>query len=267
MALAASDVFVVQQQASGEIRKVTAASLNDYLQTSDTVAYKGVGDFTDLGESPATPQTGDLWINNALNPGNFAWLPAPGVTTAVQPGDRCIYDGVKWDIITSGSGDVGVESIDASLPIEVNNDNPAEPIISIVQATTSAFGAVQLADSADIAASSTNRVVTADQLKAVEDKADAGLAGGIGSIIGEDPIEVATSGAGSPTSPAVSIKDSAVGQKGAISKFDSTATVGGPTTNTDYATWIASLDDAAAVTMKAIGSNFLLSDFSEYPDA
>ena len=47
MALAASDVFVVQKQANGDIRKVTAQSLSDYLNSGDTVVYKGVGDFTE----------------------------------------------------------------------------------------------------------------------------------------------------------------------------------------------------------------------------
>ena len=77
MALAASDVFVVQKQAGGEIRKVTAQSLSDYLASGDTVVYKGVGDFTDVSQNPVSPNSGDLWINNALNAGPFAWLPAP----------------------------------------------------------------------------------------------------------------------------------------------------------------------------------------------
>ena len=47
MALEANDLMVVQK-ASGanEIRKATMQQLSDYLQTSDTVAYKGTADFT-----------------------------------------------------------------------------------------------------------------------------------------------------------------------------------------------------------------------------
>ena len=41
--------------------------------------------------------------------------------------------------------------------------------------------------------------------------------------------------------------------------------IGGPV-DSDQTTWEAALDDAGAVTMKAVGSNFLLSDFAEYPD-
>ena len=41
MALLANDLFVVQKTAGGEIRKVTAQALSDYLQSGDTVVYKG----------------------------------------------------------------------------------------------------------------------------------------------------------------------------------------------------------------------------------
>ena len=213
MALQASDVFVVQQQASGEIRKVTAQALNDYLESGDTVVYKGVGDFTDLGDSPNSPNNGDLWINNALTAGNFAWLPAPAQPVTVQPGDRCIYDGTnsKWDIISSGSGDVGVESIDATLPIVVNDDDAAVPIISINAATTTTFGSAQLATQADVDASATNRVVTADLLKVVDEKVDNAVSGSVVSVEGEDPIEIEN---GSSSTPKVKIKDATTAQKG-----------------------------------------------------
>ncbi len=264
MALAASDVFVVQKQAGGEIRKVTAQSLSDYLSSGDTVVYKGVGNFTDVSENPASPNAGDLWINNALTAGPFAWLPAPNPIPTVQPGDRCIYDGAKWDIITSGGGDVGVEAVDVTAPITLNDDDSSEPIIGILDASTSRFGAVQLATQSDVDNDATNRVVTADLLKVVDDKVDAATAGGVTSISGVDPVEVDSS---SPNTPEISIKDAAVSQKGAIARFDSTTNIGGPVSNTDAATWKASLNDTAAVTMKAVGASFLLADFSEYPDA
>ena len=43
--------------------------------------------------------------------------------------------------------------------------------------------------------------------------------------------------------------------------------IGGPESNTDYTTWLASLNDTSAVTIKAVGTSFLLADFSEYADA
>ena len=266
MALENSDVFVVQK-ATGEIRKVTASALNNYLESGDSVNYRGTGDFTDVGENPAAPAKGDLYFNDAAIDGNFAWLPAPNPAVEVSPGDRAIFNGTGWDIISSGAADVGVVEIQNTEPITVNNSDPSKPVIGVDNATQDKPGVVQLAKDADITAKATNRVVTADQLKAVEDKADAGLAGGIGSIIGVDPIEVATTGAGSATSPAVSIKDAAVGQKGAISKFDTTTDISGPETVGDHATWLAALDDTGAATIKAVATSFLLADFAEYPDA
>ncbi len=263
MALAASDVFVVQKQAGGEIRKITAQALSDYLSTADTIVYKGVGNFTDAGDNPASPNAGDLWINSALVAGSFAWTPAPSPIPVVQPGDRCIYNGSGWEIITSGSGDVGVEAIAVSVPITVNDDDPATPIIGIVDADTSNFGAVQLATQADVNNASTNRVVTADLLKVVDDKVDAATAGGVTSVSGTDPIEVDNT---SPNTPVISIKDAAVAQKGAIAKFDTTSDIGGPESTTDYATWVASLNDTSAVTIRAVVSSFLLPDFAQYPD-
>ncbi len=259
MALENSDVFVVQKQASGEVRKITAQQLDTYLQAGDSVVYKGTGDFTDLSDNPAVKQVGDLYINDALNAGNFVWLPAPSPIPVVNPGDQCIWDGVKWDIIPSGGG-AGVAEIEGTAPIEVNSDDSAKPIISITSATTAAFGAVQLATDDDVTNSATNRVVTADQLRVVDEKVDNAVAGGIAAVTGADPIE--SSGG---TSPELSIKDSAVGQKGAIAKFDTTTAIGGPS-DSDTAAWKAALDDTGAVTMKAVGASFLLSDFSKYED-
>jgi hypothetical protein len=262
MALENSDVFVVQKQASGEVRKITAQQLDTYLQAGDSVVYKGTGDFTDLTDNPAVKSVGDLYINDALNAGVFVWLPTPADDpVTVNPGDQCIYDGVKWDIIPSGGGS-GVTEIEGTAPIVVVDDDSAKPIISITPATTAAFGAVQLADAADLTNSATNRVVTADQLKVVDDKVDAAAAGGVSNVVGVDPIEVDST---TSTSPEVSIKDSAVGIKGAISKFDTTTDIGGPG-DSDTTTWKAALDDTGAVTMKAVGASFLLSDFSKYED-
>ena len=270
MALEASDVFVVQK-AAGDVRKVTAQDLNTYLENSQVVVYKGTADFTDVGETPASPQPGDLWFNSALAEGGFAWTPAPNPIPTARPGDRALYNGTTWDVISSGDGDSGVLTVTGTAPIDVNNDSAANPVISVDNATTTAVGVVQLATDTDVNNSAVNRVVTADQLKDVIDDLDAATAGGLTSVKGVDPIEVETNddngNGGSLTSPAILIKDAGVGQKGAIARFDSTATVGGPESNTDYATWVAALDDTDAITLKTVGSNFLLSDFSEYPDA
>ena len=270
MALEASDVFVVQK-AAGDIRKVTATDLNSFLESGQTVVYKGTADFTDVNDNPSSPNTGDMYINSALVTGAFAWTPAPDTIPQVSSGDRCIYNGTGWDIIKNGVDDIGVATVTGVAPIQVNADDAANPVVRIDNATLLAPGAVQLADSDDITNGADNRVVTADQLKDVRDDLDGALAGGITSVKGVDPIVVETNNdngnAGTINSPALLIKDAAAGQKGAIAKLLSTTDIGGPVSNTDYATWVAALEDNSAITLKLVGSNFLLSDFSEYPDA
>jgi len=268
MALEASDLFVVQK-AAGDIRKVTATDLNTFLESGQTVVYKGVASFINVADNPSNPNTGDMWINNALASGTFAWTPAPAQPVTVDPGDRCIYNGTGWDIISSGVADAGVETVSGNAPIAVNNDSPANPVISVTAGTTSDPGVVQLATAQDLIDESPTRVVTADQLQKVIEDLDAATAGGVVSVQGIDPIEVYTDGTngGTVNSPAISIKDAGASQKGAISKLPGTTNVGGPVSNTDEATWKAGLDDTAAITLKLVGANFLLSDFTEYPDA
>lgn len=271
MALENSDVFVVQK-AAGDIRKVTASDLNTFLESGNTVVYKGTANFTDVGETPASPQAGDLYFNDSLSSGLFAWTPAPDPIPTVEPGDRAIYNGTGWDVITTGGiADAGVLTVEGADPIVVNNADPANPVVSVTTATQTDLGVVQLATAADLLNKADNRVVTADQLQDVREDLDSATAGGVTSVKGIDPIDVeidnSNGNGGTPTSPAIVIKDAAVGQKGAIARLSSTTTVGGPTTDTDYATWVASLDDASAITLKLVGSNFLLADFSEYPDA
>lgn len=268
MALEASDLFVVQK-AAGDIRKVTATDLNTFLESGQTVVYKGTASFVDVGDNPSNPNTGDMWINNALASGTFAWTPAPAQAVTVVPGDRCIYNGAGWDIISSGVADAGVETVTGNAPIDVNNDDVANPVINVDAGTTSAPGVVQLATAQDLIDESPTRVVTADQLQKVIDDLGAATGGSVLSVQGIDPIESHIDGTngGTASSPAISIKDAGASQKGAITKLPATTDVGGPVSNTDETTWKGGLDDTSAITLKLVGANFLLSDFQEYPDA
>ena len=75
MALEANDLMVVQKAAGAqEIRKATMQQLSDFLQTSDTVAYKGTCKLYSIWRRAwTTKNTGDLYINNALADGTWAW--------------------------------------------------------------------------------------------------------------------------------------------------------------------------------------------------
>jgi len=274
MALENTDLLVVQKQSgANEIRKASIQQLSDYLQASDTVVYKGLANFTQAGEEPGTRNTGDLYINNAPAAGTWQWSANSGGVTDVAPGDRCLWNGTNWDVIQSGVGDAGVETVDASLPLSVSGD-AANPVVESRAATTALSGHVaRLATAADVAANtgtaSSTAVVTADLLKTTNDALDAATKGGVSTVLAEDPLEVKTDGTNgsSSTQPSISIKDSAVGQKGAIATFDDSADIGSPSDEATYADWVATQDNDVAVTMRGIANNFVFADFSGLADA
>ena len=344
---------MVVQKASGaqEIRKATMQQLSDYLQTSDTVTYKGTADFTNGAELPAARNNGDLYINSAVATGAWAWGANSGGITQVDPGDRAIWNGTQWDIIQSGTGDVGVTEVQGTLPIQVTDGDTDTPIVSVRDATTTLSGVVarlatdddvntltgtgsttavvtadllkdtnatiegldtgvstvtaseplsitplgdaaepniesreattavsghvqRLATAADVAkdgSGDANAVVTADLLKATNIGLDAATAGGLTSIIGVDPISVTTDNSegegSSTTTPAVSIEDSGVGQRGAIAILDDGTAFGNPSGSADYATWVAGQDHTEAMTARVTAKNFVYADFSALADA
>ena len=269
MALEANDLMVVQKASgSQEIRKATMQQLSDYLQTSDTVAYKGTADFTDGGEEPATKNTGDLYINNALAGGTWAWGANSEGITAVDPGDRAIWNGSQWDVIQSGAGDVGVTEVQGTLPILVTDGDTETPIVSVRTATTTLDGACTLASAQDVIDGSTGKVVTADQLKKTNDDVAGAVGGGVTSVTGVDPIETFTDGTDGSTinGPVIKIKDAAVSQKGAVEKYDKTTDIGAPVADA-YATWVGNFDNVGFVTFQAVGENFVPADFSNLADA
>ena len=273
MALESTDLLVVQKQSGAkEIRKASLSQLSDYLQAEPGVIYKGLANFTDGGDEPATKNMGDLYINNAPGDGTWAWSANSDGITDVKPGDRALYNGSTWDIIQSGSDDAGVTSVTASLPLSVTGD-PAEPNVESRQASTTESGHVQrLATEDDVkkdGSGSTNAVVTADLLKATNAALDGAIAGGVSNVIGVDPITVVTDGSGgsSATSPAVGIEDAAIGQRGSVALFDGSNNIGKPSDSADYATWLATLDAEQAMTLHATASKFVISDFSALEEA
>ena len=260
---------MVVQKASGaqEIRKATMQQLSDFLQTSDTVSYKGTANFTQGGEEPGTKNTGDLYINSALASGTWAWSANSGGITDVDPGDRAIWNGTNWDVIQSGTGDVGVTEVQGTLPIIVTDGDTDTPVVSVRDATTAVNGVVTLASAQDVVDGSTGVVVTADQLKTTNDNLAGAIGGGVTSITGIDPIQTYTDGTEGSTinGPVIMIEDAAVSQKGAVEKYDSTTDIGAP--GGDYAVWVASFDDTGFITLQAAGGVFAPRDFSILDDA
>ena len=276
MALEATDLLVVQKQSGAqEIRKASIQALSDYLQSSDTVVYKGLANFTVAGEEPGTRNIGDLYINNAVADGTWDWSANSGGVTDVSPGDRCLWNGTNWDIIQSGVGDAGVETVTGTLPIEIGGDT-ANPNVEIRSATTTLSGAVtRLATDADVhpdtGSGSTEAVVTADLLKQTNIDLAAATSGGVTSVRGVDPISVETDdnngNAGTVNSPVIVIEDAASDQKGAVQLFDKDIVIADPVDSADYATWINTLDAAKAMTLQATAQKFVWQDFSGLAEA
>ena len=74
MALHEDDLMVVQKHdGANEIRKATIKQLSDHLQTTNSVNYEGLRNFSQAGEEPGTRFKGDLYINNGPADGAFAW--------------------------------------------------------------------------------------------------------------------------------------------------------------------------------------------------
>ena len=247
MALQPSDVFVVQkQEGNKEIRKLSMAQLQSYLSTQPGVTYKGAANMTDAADEPSSPNTGDLWLNDALNEGAWAW--GGSYSGVVQPTARAIWDGSDWDVIPGSSGNVGVESVAAADPITVDNADPTIPIVGVKDATTAQIGVVTIATDQDVIDGSSNVVTTAAQLKTTNEAISNAGGGTVTNVTGVDPIEVAS---GSST-PAVSIKDAGYGQKGATTLADNTAYTPAATSN--------------AATPAYVEAFYLISDFSTFPD-
>ena len=135
MALNNNDKFVVQRQSGAkEHFSVNMNALYDYIAAHPTLVYRGLIDLTQVptGQiNPDPPLLGDVYLNS--NAGTLA----PGYTgltvgTAVALDDRLVFNGTEYEIINS-NGLVGVETVTGATPIEVDNNDPANPIISLLE--------------------------------------------------------------------------------------------------------------------------------------
>ena len=135
MALLNTDLFVIQRPSDDNKHfKLTGEKLKEYIAAGDTIVYKGSRDFTQAAQDPSTDGTGvnsgDIYINSHPNAdATGAWAANINGET-VQPGDRAIWDGTQWDLISS-SGDAGVVDITGIEPIEIDDATAGEPIISV----------------------------------------------------------------------------------------------------------------------------------------
>lgn len=253
MALEAADVLVVQKVTGAqENRKLSVQQLAEFIQSSNAVTFKGVADLTLASAEPASAQNGDLYVNSQTAPGEFAWTGGTNPYTGIiQPNAQTIYvTTAGWQVANNSTTNLGVEQVQSTLPITIDGTIAAKPIVGVLDATTATSGVVTIATDNDVAAGTEGVVVTALQLKDTNDNLSA-FEGTVTSVSGVDPIEV-TAGTNTST-PEISIKDSAVSQKGAVALISDSA--------------VAASNATTATTPKYVADFYLNQNFNQLTDA
>ena len=144
MALLGSDLLLVGR--GGISYYTTAEDIATYIQGSDALTYRGTVNLTAaIGAQldPAVPVVGDVYLSSTQGTIDNEWAITPQTTTEV--GDRVFYNGSNWELIQSGSQDVGVTSISVTAPL-ADSGTASEPALSVTDATSDAKGVVQIAE-------------------------------------------------------------------------------------------------------------------------
>ena len=250
MALEGTDLLVVQKQSGNkEMRSLSVTDLQTFLDTGPVITFKGTANATVAQEEPATADrvAGNLYINDANTAGTFAWTGGTDpFTGTIQPNANVVWvNPTGWAVTNNDPDvDVGVTSVQGALPITVNSDNAASPIIGINSATTDAEGAVEIATDADVANGTAGKVVTSAQLKTTNDAISAAGGGTVTNVTGTAPIQVASG----TTTPAISIDAATTSDPGAVQLQD--------------ASGIAPTASTTAATPKYVDDYYLIKDFS-----
>jgi hypothetical protein len=127
--------------------------------------YRGAIDPT-TAEAPADPAVGDVYLASASGVALASWSGIAG--EVVTQGDLLLFDGSRWSANAAlGPDGAGVIRIQVTAPLQVEESDPAQPLLSVALATTEAAGVVQRADAAAVEAGTAGRVVDAAQLQAV----------------------------------------------------------------------------------------------------
>ena len=236
MALQSSDLLYVQRPAGGDAGnyKMPASDILDYVAAQGgSLEYKGTVDCTlavgaQLEDNP--PLQGDIYINTGTGvvdatgtDSTDAWVGIQG--DDIENGQRVVFDGVTWAIVGASAGG-GLESVQGTAPIQVDDTDDANPIISIDEATNAAYGSTRLAqdppNSGTLTSTADTDVLSVPHFNELAGRITTAAAGGIQSVQGVDPIEASTDGITHETT--VSIKDATVAQKGAVTLTNTVAT-------------------------------------------
>jgi len=126
--------------------------------------YKGAIDPT-RDEAPADATVGDVYLASASGVALASWSGLAGAEIA--QGDLLLFDDSNWSANAAlGPDGAGVIRIQVAAPLSVDESDPAQPLLNVEPATTTAAGVVQLADALALADGMPGRVVDAAQLQA-----------------------------------------------------------------------------------------------------
>ena len=157
-------------------------------------------------------------------------------------------DTTGWAVTNNGGDGVGVETVSGAVPITVNSDDAANPIVSVSDATTSAVGVVQIASDTDVANGTAGVVVTAAQLKTTNDNISAAGGGTVTNVTGVAPIEVANG----TSTPSISVTAATTSDAGVVVLEDASA--------------LDITSTTTAATPKYVDDYYLVKDFSSLAD-
>jgi hypothetical protein len=150
--------------------------------------------------------------------------------------------------IASGAQPGTVTNVTGTSPVQVATGT-STPVISVLDASTTAKGIVQLADAAALAAGTAGLVVTADQLKATNDAVATATAGGLSNVVGTAPIQVTGTGA----SRTIAVDDALTTGKGVVQLA----------TNAETAYDAATPSATKVVTPSGLQANYMPKDISK----
>jgi len=131
---------------------------------SGALTYRGAIDPT-TSEAPAGAGVGDVYLASSSGIALASWSGIAGQDIA--QGDLLLFDGSNWSANAAlGPDGAGVIRIKVAAPLSVDESDPAQPLLSVEPATTTAAGVVQLADQLALTDGIPGRVVDAAQLQA-----------------------------------------------------------------------------------------------------
>jgi hypothetical protein len=126
--------------------------------------YRGAIDPT-TAEAPADAAVGHVYLSSASGVALQSWSGIAG--QEIAQGDLLLFDGSSWSANAAlGPDGAGVIRIQVAAPLSVDESDPAQPMLSVDPATTTAAGVLRLASGDDLTAGTEGTAVDAAALKA-----------------------------------------------------------------------------------------------------